>query len=281
MKKSLGKGLDSLIRSNNKPDPLSKIDNSELFITDLMPNPNQPRKNFDFDLINDLADSIKEHGLIQPISVIDNKDGKYIIVAGERRWRASQVIGLKKVPVNILSSDDQNTFELALVENIQREDLNPIETAKAIKKLINDYNFSNDQILKITGKKRASIINTLRILELPNQVIDLIIDNKLTRGHAIALLSFEDESKIIEISQNIISDGLSVREVEKLARKSKKENFKRNSNQNDIYLDGIRNDLENKIGLTVNIKGGSKSGKVEIKFNSLEELNNLIKFFKK
>ena len=106
---------------------------------------------------------------------------------------------------------DQNTFELALVENIQ-EDLNPIETAKAIKKLINDYNFSNDQILKITGKKRASIINTLRILELPNQVIDLIIDNKLTRGHAIALLSFEDESKIIEISQNIISDGLSVRE---------------------------------------------------------------------
>jgi len=155
LKKSLGKGLDSLIRSNDGSNSSNVNKNSELFITDLLPNSDQPRKKFDEESLKDLSESIKVHGLLQPITVKNNDDGKFTIIAGERRWRASQIAGIKKVPVNIINIDDKNLFELALVENVQREDLNPVEAAMAIKDLIEKYNFSNEQLIKVTGKKKS------------------------------------------------------------------------------------------------------------------------------
>ena len=281
LKKSLGKGLDSLIRSNNSLNSSNINKKSELFISDLLPNSDQPRKKFDEESLKDLSESIKAHGLLQPITVKNNNDGKFTIIAGERRWRASQIAGIKKVPVNIINIDDNNLFELALVENIQREDLNPVETAMAIKDLIEKYNFSNEQLLKVTGKKRASISNTLRILELPKKVLNSIIEGKISRGHAIALLALGSENEIIKIAEQIIMKNLSVRDIEKIAKTQKNKKNSNTSDNNDIYLDNLKKEMELQMGLIIKVKGNGNKGKVEIRYDSMEELNNLIKFFKK
>ena len=281
LKKSLGKGLDSLIRSNDGSNSSNVNKNSELFITDLLPNSDQPRKKFDEESLRDLSESIKVHGLLQPITVKNNDDGKFTIIAGERRWRASQIAGIKKVPVNIINIGDKNQFELALVENVQREDLNPVETAMAIKDLIEKYNFSNEQLIKVTGKKRASITNTLRILELPKKVLNWIIEGKVSRGHAVALLALDNESEIIKFAEQIIKKNLSVRDIEKISRVRKIEKNLNMSDNRNIYLDNLKKEMETQTGLTIKVKGSTNKGKVEIRYDSLEELNNLIKFFKK
>lgn len=281
LKKSLGKGLDSLIRSNDSPNSSNVNKKSELFITDLLPNSDQPRKKFDEESLRDLSESIKVHGLLQPITVKNNDDGKFTIIAGERRWRASQIAGIKKVPVNIINIGDKNLFELALVENVQREDLNPVEAAMAIKDLIEKYNFSNEQLIKVTGKKRASITNTLRILELPKKVLNWIIEGKVSRGHAVALLAFDNESEIIKFAEQIIKKNLSVRDIEKISRVRKIEKNLNMSDNRNIYLDNLKKEMETQTGLTIKVKGSTNKGKVEIRYDSLEELNNLIKFFKK
>ena len=213
MKKSLGKGLDSLIRSNEKTfvDRDEAGGRTSVFISDIIPNRNQPRKNFDKQVLDDLVESIRDNGIIQPIVVRRIDNNQYEIIAGERRWRAAQIVALSKVPVVITEATDQKAFELALAENIQREDLNPIEEALAIKDLIQIYNFSNDDILKITGKQRSSIANIVRILDLPPSVRKLITENKLSRGHGIALLSFSDEATMIKIADQIIKRELSVK----------------------------------------------------------------------
>lgn len=281
LKKSLGKGLDSLIRSNDSPNSSNVNKKSELFITDLLPNSDQPRKKFDEESLRDLSESIKVHGLLQPITVKNNDDGKFTIIAGERRWRASQIAGIKKVPVNIINIGDKNLFELALVENVQREDLNPVEAAMAIKDLIEKYNFSNEQLIKVTGKKRASITNTLRILELPKKVLNWIIEGKVSRGHAVALLALDNESEIIKFAEQIIKKNLSVRDIEKISRVRKIEKNLNMSDNRNIYLDNLKKEMETQTGLTIKVKGSTNKGKVEIRYDSLEELNNLIKFFKK
>ena len=281
LKKSLGKGLDSLIRSNDSSNSSNVNKNSELFITDLLPNSDQPRKKFDEESLRDLSESIKVHGLLQPITVKNNDDGKFTIIAGERRWRASQIAGIKKVPVNIINIGDKNLFELALVENVQREDLNPVEAAMAIKDLIEKYNFSNEQLIKVTGKKRASISNTLRILELPKKVLNWIIEGKVSRGHAVALLALDNESEIIKFAEQIITKNLSVRDIEKISRVRKIEKNLNISDNRNIYLDNLKKEMETQTGLTIKVKGSTNKGKVEIRYDSLEELNNLIKFFKK
>ena len=281
LKKSLGKGLDSLIRSNDGSNSSNVNKNSELFITDLLPNSDQPRKKFDEESLRDLSESIKVHGLLQPITVKNNDNGKFTIIAGERRWRASQIAGIKKVPVNIINIGDKNLFELALVENVQREDLNPVETAMAIKDLIEKYNFSNEQLIKVTGKKRASITNTLRILELPKKVLNWIIEGKVSRGHAVALLALDNESEIIKFAEQIIKKNLSVRDIEKISRVRKIEKNLNMSDNRNIYLDNLKKEMETQTGLTIKVKGSTNKGKVEIRYDSLEELNNLIKFFKK
>jgi len=281
LKKSLGKGLDSLIRSNDGSNSSNVNKNSELFITDLLPNSDQPRKKFDEESLRDLSESIKVHGLLQPITVKNNDNGKFTIIAGERRWRASQIAGIKKVPVNIINIGDKNLFELALVENVQREDLNPVEAAMAIKDLIEKYNFSNEQLIKVTGKKRASITNTLRILELPKKVLNWIIEGKVSRGHAVALLALDNESEIVKFAEQIIKKNLSVRDIEKISRVRKIEKNLNMSDNKNIYLDNLKKEMETQTGLTIKVKGSTNKGKVEIRYDSLEELNNLIKFFKK
>ena len=281
MKKALGKGLDSLIRSNAKEASSTNktTENNLVFISDILPNKNQPRKDFDNELINDLAESIKDNGLIQPIAVRALSNNKYEIVAGERRWRASQIAGLTKVPVVITDVTERKSFELSVIENIQRKDLNPIEEALALKELSSTYSLSNDEILKITGKKRSSNANTIRLLELPTRIQELIAENKLSRGHGIALLSFTANHKIMEVAELVIKKGLSVRQTENLAKSSKTNKISKKQ-ENDIYIKDLTKRIENKIGLKIKINGSPESGKVEIKFRTLDELNKIINSLK-
>ena len=276
LKKSLGKGLDSLIRSNNinnkNDDQFKKI--NEVFLTDIIPNKSQPRKDFDLESLNDLAESIKEHGLIQPI-VVRKIDNKLQIIAGERRWRACQIAGITKVPVSTIEVDNIKSSEIAIVENLQREDLNPIEIAKAIKELIDLHGLNEERLIKITGKKKSTIINSLRILNLPPKVISYIEKGKISRGHALALLAFSEVSRLLEVAEEIISKKLTVRQVEKLGSDTKKL-AKNKLIEPDMYIDNFKSIIEERIGLPTKISGSSKSGKVEIKYKSLDELNKIM-----
>ena len=276
LKKSLGKGLDSLIRSNNlnnkNDNQFKKI--NEVFLTDIIPNKSQPRKDFDLESLNDLAESIKEHGLIQPI-VVRKIDNKLQIIAGERRWRACQIAGITKVPVSTIEVDNIKSSEIAIVENLQREDLNPIEIAKAIKELIDLHGLNEERLIKITGKKKSTIINSLRILNLPPKVISYIEKGKISRGHALALLAFSEVSRLLEVAEEIISKKLTVRQVEKLGSDTKKL-AKNKLIEPDIYIDNFKSIIEERIGLPTKISGSSKSGKVEIKYKSLDELNKIM-----
>ncbi len=277
MKKSLGKGLGSLIRSNetNFINKNQEITKTEAYLTDILPNKNQPRKAFNSELLNDLAESIKINGILQPIAVREVDNNKYEIIAGERRWRAAQIAGLTKVPIILFEANNEKTFELAIMENVQREDLNPIEEALAIKELIEKYNFSQEKIIDITGKKRTRIVNILRVLDLPDEIQKLIAEEKISRGHGIALLSFKEDGNLLEIAQSIIEKGLSVRQVEKLSKNSKSE-VKSDKVKKDIYIENIIKILETKLGSKINVKGSSTKGKIEIEFSSLEELNKII-----
>ena len=277
MKKSLGKGLGSLIRSNetNFINKNQEITKTEAYLIDILPNKNQPRKAFNSELLNDLAESIKINGILQPIAVREVDNDKYEIIAGERRWRAAQLAGLTKVPIILFEANNEKTFELAIMENVQREDLNPIEEALAIKELIEKYNFSQEKIVDITGKKRTRIVNILRVLDLPDKVQKLIAEEKISRGHGIALLSFKEDANLLEIAQSIIEKELSVRQLEKLSRNSKSE-IKSDKVKKDIYIENIIKILETKLGSKINVKGTSTKGKIEIEFSSLEELNKII-----
>ena len=277
LKKSLGKGLGSLIRSNDTNFINNEVQSRkfEAFIVDIIPNKNQPRKHFDEGSVQDLAESIRINGILQPIAVREVNKNKYEIIAGERRWRAAQVAGLSKVPIIIVEANDEKTFELAIMENVQREDLNPIEEALAIRELIENYSFSQEKIISITGKKRSRIVNILRILELPIEIQKLIADEKITRGHGLALLAFTDKSSLSIIANEIIVNDLSVRQVEKLSRDNKTKNPKKEEDP-DIYIENIIKILEVKIGSKIKIKGSSINGKIEIEYNSMEELNKIV-----
>ena len=277
LKKSLGKGLGSLIRSNdtnyiNKEEQVKK---SEAFLTDILPNKEQPRKSFSQEPLDDLAESLKVNGILQPIAVREIANNKYEIIAGERRWRAAQIAGLTKVPIIVREATNEKTFELAIMENVQREDLNPIEEALAIKELIEKYSFSQERIVSITGKKRTRVVNILRILDLPLEIQELIAEDKITRGHGLALLSFPENTNLINVAKIIIDNELSVRETEKLGREKKNKVGTKDKRQ-DIYIENIIKILETKLGSKIKIKGNSINGKIEIEYKSLEELNKII-----
>lgn len=277
LKKSLGKGLGSLIRSNdanyiNKEEQVKK---SEAFLTDISPNKEQPRKSFSQEPLDDLAESVKVNGILQPIAVREIANNKYEIIAGERRWRAAQIAGLTKVPIIVTEATNEKTFELAIMENVQREDLNPIEEALAIKELIEKYSFSQERIVSITGKKRTRVVNILRILDLPLEIQELIAEDKITRGHGLALLSFPENTNLINVAKIIIDKELSVRQTEKLARERKNKVGTKDKKQ-DIYIENIIKILETKLGSKIKIKGSSINGKIEIEYKSLEELNKII-----
>lgn len=229
-KRGLGRGLDALFGVFNEDDSYKNITKqetpkkpvingvNEVEIDKIKPNPNQPRKNFDIDALNELASSIKTHGIVQPIVVNDLGDGSYMIIAGERRWRAANICGLKTVPAVVRNYTEKQVKEISIIENLQREDLNPIEAAKAIKELMDEYGLTQEMVSERIGKSRSSIANTLRLLSLYPDVMKLVEDGKLSAGHARCLVVVEDKNAQIKLAQAVVSKNLSVRELEKAVK---------------------------------------------------------------
>ena len=272
-KKGLGRGLSSLI-GDSQPSK----DKNKISISLIVRNKYQPRKKFDKESLKELSDSIKERGIIQPIVVrrSEDLDGKYEIVAGERRWQAAQNAGLHNVPVIIINADNLKSLEFAIVENVQRKDLNPIEEAEGYKRLIDDFNYDQDKVSKFIGKSRAHISNCLRLLSLPKEVIELIIDEKISQGHAKILVGVENA---FFLAKKIINKKLSVRQSESLIRALKsKSNNKKAKNPNLLNLE---TSIEEKIGIKVSISNKkNNSGKVIFQYKDLDQLNRLIMVIK-
>lgn len=273
-KNVLGRGISALIPENIEEE--SKKSEIEIDINSIYPNENQPRKNFDEERINELAQSIKEHGVIQPLIVA--KDGEfYKIIAGERRWRAAKVAGLKKVPIIVKDLTDTEVMEISLIENLQREDLNPVEEAKAYKALMDEYKLTQEDISKKIGKARSSITNSIRILNLDEKVLSYIVDGTLSEGHGKALLSIEDKNMQYEIAKKIIDGGLNVRQTEQLVKTILKgKNKKVKDKKKDIYIQEIESKLENTFGTKVTINKGRKKGKIEIEYYSDDDFQRII-----
>lgn len=254
-------------------------------ITKVEPNREQPRKNFDEDALQELADSIKQFGLLQPILVQDRQT-YYEIIAGERRWRAAKLAGLKEVPVIVKSFSEQEIVEISLIENIQREDLNPIEEALAYKRLLTEFHLTQDEVAERVSKSRTTVTNSMRLLKLDERVQQMIIDDMITTGHARALIGIEDKNMQYELAQKIFDEKLNVREVEKLVKniqspKPKKEPKKINESLELVYRD-IEERLKQSLGTKVSIQSKDNgAGKVEIEFFSHEELERITEFFMK
>ncbi len=261
-------------KSAEKAEPAETV--QYISIHDVKPNANQPRKVFDEEKIAELAASIKENGIIQPLIV--RKKGKgYEIVAGERRWRASVKAELKEIPCIVRELDDEQNMLLAIVENMQREDLNPMEEAEGLNQMIAAYGLTQEQVSKSIGKSRPYIANSLRLLKLPEEIRDLISDGSLSAGHGRALVSVPDEARQIEIAGKILKDGLSVRETEKLAAEIDEPGKKRRTRKpKDPDVARVEADLKEALGTRVNIKRTGRKGKIEIEFFSRDELERLI-----
>ncbi len=288
--RGLGKGLDLMIPNivgeakekkvveEKKQEAVDKGPETIVKITRVEPNREQPRKHFDEDALQELADSIKQFGLLQPILVQDRKD-YYEIIAGERRWRAAKLAGLKEVPVIIRNYTEQEIVEIALIENIQREDLNPIEEAQAYKKLLTEFNLKQDEVAERVSKSRAAVTNSIRLLKLGDRVQQMVIDDMISTGHARALLAVEDLDEQYNLAQKIFDEKLSVREVEKLVKnlhKAPKVKKADDKTLQVIYLD-IEEKLKQKLGTKVSIASkGEGAGKIEIEFYSHEDLDRLI-----
>lgn len=276
-KGGLGRGLDALF-ADNSIEEIASTSAVKLKIMDIEPNRDQPRKIFDEDALAELADSIAKHGVIQPLLVRPMPDGSYQLVAGERRWRASRMAGLTEVPVVIKELSDDEAMALALIENLQREDLNAIEEAQGIKALMDTLSLTQDEAAERVGKSRPAVANALRLLKLPDSVIALVSDGKLSPGHARALLGFKDEQDIIETADLIIEKGLTVRDVEKLVKKRNKEpKAEKPAARCASYYDEVELALTDFLGRKVKVgtKPGKESGVLEIDFFDKDDLTRL------
>ena len=287
--KGLGKGLDSLIpvsmtatvKQEKGSEGNEKTAGSETFvkITKVEPNREQPRKNFDEDALLELSESIKQFGLLQPILVQDRTD-YYEIIAGERRWRAAKIAGLKEVPVIIKNLTEQEIVEISLIENIQREDLNPIEEAQAYKRLLNEFNLKQDEVAERVSKSRTAVTNSMRLLKLADEVQQMVIDEMISTGHARALLSIDDQEKQYFYAQKIFDEKLSVRDIEKIVKNlNKPEKVKKIETEKDLEF--IYQNLEEKMKISLGTKvvissKGKGTGKIEIEFYSHDELERLM-----
>jgi len=274
IKKGLGRGLSSLIGETKVETP-----KNQLSITDLIPNKYQPRKIFDEDNLNDLTSSIKERGILQPIIVRKSNDdkSKFEIIAGERRWLAAQKAGLHTVPVVITEADDLKSLEFAIVENVQRHDLNPLEEAQGYKRLIDEFNYDQEKVSNFIGKSRSHITNSLRLLTLPLEVIKLIETQKLTAGHAKILVGLENSSFV---ANKIIEKKLSVRQAESFVKIFKNKRQKLN-NVKDANIKDLEISISNKIGLNVSIKNKKNNkGKITFEYKGLDQLNKIIDIIK-
>ncbi len=287
-KTGLGKGLDSLIPTQavNKKEvkkeeaPVKTIIKKEeikLRLSEIEPNRSQPRKKFDEDSLLELADSIKQFGLLQPLLVQKKKD-YYEIIAGERRWRAAKMAGLKEVPVIIKDFSDQEIVEISLIENIQRENLNPIEEAMAYKRLLEEFNLKQDEVAERVSKSRTAVTNSMRLLKLSPRVQQMIVDDMISTGHARALLAIDDEEQQFILANRIFDEKLSVREIEKIVKdlKNPKKEIKKTKIEHTFVYENIEEQMKNIIGtkVSVNPKANGK-GKIEIEYYSEEELERI------
>lgn len=274
--KGLGRGLDALISSNYTG---SEVDILEVNLTDIDSNLEQPRKSFDEDTITELAKSIKEHGIIQPI-VVSRLNNRYKIIAGERRWRAAKIAGISKIPVIVKNLSSKEILEIALIENLQREDLNSIEEAEAYTKLVKAFSLTQEEVSKRIGKSRSYVTNIMRLLSLDESIKDMISNKKITYGHAKALLSLEDNGKQLEIANRIMDENLSVREVENIVRKineTKAPNKlkKKTQTKNSQFVE-MEENLRMLFNTKVNIITGNKKGKIEIEYYSKDDLERIL-----
>ena len=272
----LGKGLDALFVDNDTKDS----GNMMLRLSSIEPNKDQPRKQFDEDALMELADSIRQHGVIQPLLVRPLENGMYQLVAGERRWRASRMAGLMEVPVVIRDLSDHEAMEIALIENLQRKDLNVIEEALGYQQLMDKYDMTQEKVAERVGKSRPAVANALRLLNLPEQVIDMVKAGEVTAGHARALLKLDDEGEIIEIAKKIQRGRYSVRDVEKITAKKREETKEVKEKtesvwQNSFYKEielALATELGRKVKVTVSEKG---NGSIELDFLSKEDLADI------
>lgn len=269
----LGKGLGALMLENNVDDMVST---STLPINEIIPNKEQPRKTFDEGALQELADSITVHGVLQPLLVRPLLSGGYQLIAGERRWRASRMAGLKEVPVIIKELSDSEAMEIAIIENLQREDLNPIEEAEGLQALIDKCDYTQEQVAVSVGKSRPAIANALRLLKLPEEVRQMTKDGEISAGHARALLAFDNQAIMYEVAKQIVSDKLTVRDVERLAKRpTKSADKKQNAKHRDSFYDEVELSLTDVLGRRVKVYNGRSKGTLEIEFYSLDDLKDI------
>lgn len=274
-KRGLGKGLDALF-ADNAVQSAGTEGIVTIRLSEIEPNRDQPRKKFDEEALSQLADSIRQHGVLQPLVVRPMPGSEnYQLVAGERRWRASRMAGLSEVPVIIRELNDTEVMEIALIENLQREDLNPIEEAEGYKILMQSYGMTQEEVSQRVGKSRPTVTNALRLLNLPSKVCNMVKSGSLSQGHARTLLSLEDEERIIKIADEIVSKGLSVREVEKIVKKKEAENKEDKVSTISMTIVEIEKGLSELLGRKVKISQGRNKGTMQIEFYDEEDLKRL------
>ena len=268
----LGKGLGALMLESNTD---SMVSTSTLSINEIVPNKEQPRKTFDETALAELADSIRQHGVLQPLLVRPLANGGYQLVAGERRWRASRMAELKEVPVIIKELSDTEAMEIAIIENLQREDLNPIEEAEGLQALIDKCGYTQEEVAVSVGKSRPAITNSLRLLKLPQEVRDMAKDGVISAGHARALLAFENQPMMIECAKQIVPKRLTVRDVEKMAKRPARASEPKRTQRRDSFYDEVELSLSEALGTKVKVYNGRSKGTLEIEFYTLDDLKNI------
>lgn len=274
-KKGLGKGLGSLISVSEEINNEGIV---EIKLTEIEPNKEQPREIFDEEKLIDLAESIKEHGVISPIIVKKEKNGYYKIIAGERRWRASKMAKISTIPAIIKDFEDEKAYEIALIENLQRQDLNPIEEAKGYKRLMEEFNLTQEAVSQKVSKARSQIANSLRLLNLPKMAFKLLESGKISVGHAKVLLSLENKERIEELAELVAEKNITVRELEKIALSSKKPKKEKKENLDTklAFID-FEKRASDTLGTKVKIHSGKKKGKIEIEYYGYEDLERIFK----
>ena len=280
-KKGLGKGLGALLTDENSSIDSESI--SEIKIIDIEPNSSQPRKDFDQERLAELSESIKQYGVLSPILVQESDNGYYRIIAGERRWRASKLAGLKTIPAIIKKTENLQVFELALIENLQREDLNPIEEALGYRRLMTEYGLTQEQVSEKMSKSRSGIANSLRLLNLPEEVIGMVECSDLSVGHAKVLLAIADSAKLTMLAKKAIDESLSVRELEELIKKG--EVTPKAKKEVDLNLklafETIEKNVSSLLGTKVKIVDKNNKGKIQIEYYSAKDLERIIKIIQK
>lgn len=288
-KKGLGRGLNALLGTDTPP-PENTPENTdgkpvtEIGINMIEPNRKQPRKKFDADKLEALSQSISEHGLIQPIIITNGTNGMYVIIAGERRWRAAKKAGLKSIPAIIKDYSEIEAAQIALIENLQREDLNPIEEAAGYKALIEEYSLTQDEISRRIGKSRSAVANSLRLLSAGEKISQMLVNGELTTGHARALLGIEDQQLRDETAEAVVKEGLNVRQTEKLVKKISSEPVHKPKSVDEeltIQLENIAQSLCSKLGTKVSISQGPKKGKIEIEYYGNDDLERILRMLEK